>query len=257
MIVDVGGNGGGDDLGDWAARVFTSRPVRSAPVSMPIGPLAVRFLDKHLRDMTAALASSSGAARDALDRSITAYRALRDEAERAPADVSWVWRERRPRDERGHSLRVGYMSGPLDYLAPDSFAPSVARELYWATAADQARGAWDGPVYVLTDRGTASAAEMFVALVRDRGVARTVGQQTGGLGCGWMTESPPTVLPHSRLSYRIPNCARLRADGTDDVAGIAPDLPVLATEGEAPRSRALRLLETVSRDARTPPRATE
>ncbi|HKQ12784.1 MAG TPA: S41 family peptidase, partial [Steroidobacteraceae bacterium] len=112
------------------------------------------------------------------------------------------------------------------------------------------RGAWNGPVYLLTDSGTASAAEMFAAQMRDRGIAKTVGVRTLGLGCGSMVESAPLTLPHSRLSVRIPNCVRLRADGTDEVAGVAPDFPVLPTANESPRARAARVLAVIDRDLR-------
>jgi C-terminal processing protease CtpA/Prc len=110
------------------------------------------------------------------------------------------------------------------------------------------RGAWDGPVYLLTDSGTASAAEMFAALMQDRGIARTVGVRTLGLGCGSMVESAPFTLQHSHLSFRIPNCVRLRADGSDEVAGIKPDLPVLPAANESPRARAARVLAVIDRD---------
>jgi hypothetical protein len=77
-----------------------------------------------------------------------------------------------------------------------------------------------------------------------------VGVHTLGLGCGSMVESAPVTLPHSRLSFRIPNCVRLRADGTDEVAGIAPDLRVDPVEQESPRARAARVLAVIDRDLR-------
>jgi hypothetical protein len=47
---------------------------------------------------------------------------------------------------------------------------------------------------------------------------------------------------------RIPDCVRLRADGTDEVAGITPDLPLTPRAGEGTRARAQRLMETVAED---------
>jgi hypothetical protein len=79
---------------------------------------------------------------------------------------------------------------------------------------------------------------MFAARMHDSGIAKTVGARTLGLGCGSMLETKPLTLPHSQLSIRIPNCVRLRADGTDEVAGIAPDFPVLPAANESPRARA-------------------
>ena len=52
-------------------------------------------------------------------------------------------------------------------------------------------------------------------------------------------------LPHSGMRFREPNCVRLRADGTDEVAGVAPDLPVPAFEGEDDATFAARVLNAV------------
>jgi hypothetical protein len=68
-----------------------------------------------------------------------------------------------------------------------------------------------------------------------------------------MEETDPLLLPHSRMRFRIPNCVRLRKDGSDEVAGIEPDLPIAAVEHESPRARALRLLQTVTMDMSGPP----
>lgn len=61
----------------------------------------------------------------------------------------------------------------------------------------------------------------------------------------------PTVLRHSGLRLRMPNCVRLRGDGSDEVAGIAPDLPVTPIDDESDRARAWRLLQTVATDWRS------
>jgi hypothetical protein len=63
-----------------------------------------------------------------------------------------------------------------------------------------------------------------------------------------MVNDNPIVLPNSRRAFRIPNCVRLRADGTDEVAGVAPDLPTAAQPGETPRSLAARTLRTIFGD---------
>jgi hypothetical protein len=49
----------------------------------------------------------------------------------------------------------------------------------------------------------------------------------------------------------MPNCVRLRADGSSEVAGIAPDLPIAAIDGESPRARAARMLYAVVGDAKS------
>ena len=149
-------------------------------------------------------------------------------------------------------LDAGFASGAVDYLAPNTIQDAKrAAAVYWPAKVDAYRGAWIGPAYVLTDARSFSAAEMFTAVMRDNGIARTVGVKTGGAGCGFMHEHPPVELPHSHLRVRVPSCVRLRADGSDEVAGIKPDLEIAPREGEDDRTRASRAIAAVQADLRT------
>jgi hypothetical protein len=252
VLVDVGGNGGGNDLGDWAVRLFTSGEVHSAPLLMHAGPLGAKYMDEQLQGLNDALAAHTGDAtiEAALRPAIEAFERRKRQSSQQSCDLSWVWREQRNFDPAKCSglIDAGFASGAVDYFAPGSLAPDAAAALYWPSVADPVRGAWSGPVYVLTDAGTALAAEMFAARMRDSGIAKTVGVHTLGLGCGSMVESVPLTLSHSHLSFRVPNCVRLRADGSDEVAGVAPDFPVLPAANESPRARAARVLAVVARD---------
>lgn len=251
VLIDVGDNGGGNDLGDWAVRLFTAAPVRSARMLMTKGPVAVPYFDVQLEGLRSALAAHPDlpqATRSALEQGIAAFEQRKRDAAAPPCDMRWVWRERRAWGTSACTqlLDAGFASGHLDYAAPGQLDARAAPALYWAAAADATRGAFTGPTYVWTDPYTGSAAEAFTALMHDRGIARTVGARTRGLGCGFVDFDEPFVLPHARLAFRIPNCARLRGDGTDEVAGIAPDLPMSAAPGESSRALALRVLRTIA-----------
>jgi len=178
VVVDVGGNGGGNDLGEWAARLFTSHEVHSARLFMHTGPLGAKYMDEQLEALNQAHAAHAGdvAIEPALVHAIEDFERRKRESLQPSCDLSWVWREQRRFDPAKCSglVDAGSASGALDYLAPGS-APDAAAALYWASAADPMRGAWDGPVYLVTDAGTASAAEMFAALMKDNGIAKTVG----------------------------------------------------------------------------------
>jgi C-terminal processing protease CtpA/Prc len=167
--------------------------------------------------------------------------------------MSWVWREQRPWNPAGCSrlVEAGFFSGQVDYLPAGALGDGqLASKLYWAASVDPFRGSWSGPVYVLTDGKTASSAEMFSAVLRDNGIAKIVGGPTAGDGGGFMYHEAPIELPHSHFRFQMPNCIRLRADGSNEVAGIQPDLPVLPVQGESPRARAARLLEAIDDDLR-------
>jgi len=209
------------------------------------------YLDEELGEMNAALAMKpSRTITRVLRENLAAFERAK-ETVATPCAMDWAWKTRRTwnGDECKRLVAAGTAGGPLGYLAPVGDADSEsARRLHWPLAVQRHWGAWNGPVYLLTDAKTYSAAEMFTAVMRDNSIARTVGDTTGRAGCGFMIDTNPVVLPHSQLRFRIPNCVRLRADGSDEVAGIAPDLPLLPAENEDRRAWAARILVAVGAD---------
>lgn len=254
VMVDVGGNPGGNDTGDWAARLFTPGDVHSARLFMVASPAAGAYFDEQIQGIREVLDRHPEAGPDAKAALLSAIGAIErrktDVRERS-CDLSWVWCERRPWNPEGESrlIEAGYFSGQVDYLPAGAFGDrDLASAIYWAATADPWRGAWSGPVYVLTDGGTGSSAEMFSAIMRDNDIAKVIGAPTSGSGAGFMGQPVPIELPNSHLRFQAPNCVRLRADGTDEVAGIQPDLPVLPRQGEDGRTRAARLLDAIETD---------
>jgi len=255
VMVDVGGNSGGNDSGDWATRLFTARDVHSAPMLMVAAPVAAQYFDEQLGQLRAAQKETDATpeAQTMLEQSIAAFEARKAGIAARGCDLSWAWSEQRPWQPHGCSrlIEAGYASGQASYLPAKAFGnKKIASSIYWAAEVDELRGAWSGPVYVLTDGGTASSAEMFASLMQDAVGARIVGRASAGDGCGFMADAPPVELPHSQLRYRVPNCTRLRADGSNEVTGVKPDLPILPADGEGDRARAWRLLDTVATDLR-------
>jgi C-terminal processing protease CtpA/Prc len=77
---------------------------------------------------------------------------------------------------------------------------------------------------ILVDGDSASAAELFTAMLQDAKRARVVGSPTLGTGCGWTLPRAPVTLQHSGGQLFMPDCARLRADGSNELDGIQPQL---------------------------------
>ena len=250
VVVDVGNNGGGDDSGDWIPRLFGARPMVSSRLLVVDAPEGQLYLDEEIAGLTEALAAKPAPkAKADLERALAAFKVRKASLGKTPCDLSWVWHEQRAWRDVGcrRVIDAGYADGPLPGLPAHAYGDTTAEQaLAWSTIVQDLYGAWPGPAYVLTDGKTYSSAEMFAATMQDNRVAKTIGTRTGGDGCGFMGDVPPLVLTHSRLRFRVPNCMRLRADGTDEVAGIAPDLPVAPTEGESDRARAARVLRTVA-----------
>ncbi|OHX11512.1 hypothetical protein BI347_17765 [Chromobacterium sphagni] len=253
LILDVGDNSGGNDSGDAMARLLTDKTVRSAPLWMVRNKAGKAYLDQWISDLTRDLPDSANATDKArLQGLLQDFRQKRAELDSQPSeDMGWVWREQRrwaPRASYSRLIAAGYASGAVDHLEPGSYSQAVAETLFWPAQTEKLKGSWLGRVYIVTNQKTYSAAEMFVAVSRDNQVAKIVGVRTGGDGCGFMTPSDPLLLPHSKLRFRIPDCVRQRADGGDEVAGILPDLPLQAREGESRRALAQRTLQAIAAD---------
>ena len=61
-------------------------------------------------------------------------------------------------------------------------------------------------------------------MLQDSHAAVIVGAPTGGAGCGHTDGGTPTTLAHSLGVLELPDCARFRAKGDNEVAGVQPDL---------------------------------
>ena len=130
---------------------------------------------------------------------------------------------------------------PLTRLEARIVGPTCDRGAVWrgepapclAFAADtgeratlQGNGAWHGPVLILADRGTGSAAEDFVAWLQQNKIATVIGDRTAGAGCGYVNGGNPTRLDVVPVDVWMPNCARFLDDGTNEIEGIAPDIAI-------------------------------
>ena len=257
VVVDVGGNPGGGDSGQLATGLFAAAPLTSNPIWMVAGPPAVHLFDHQLTELRAAEAHAGGDAnaRRDLTAAISAVAAREAAIPARACDMAWVWREQRPWAPQGCSnlVEAGYMAGPAraaDWRAYADPASSVV--LYAPADLGKLQGTWQGPVYVVVDETTASAAELFAAILQDNHAARLVGRHTIGAGCG--NQGPYRFLPLKQLnaSVRLSDCVLVRADGSDEVAGVEPDI---AIGGRDPVRRASDTLARIAEDLRKSPPA--
>jgi C-terminal processing protease CtpA/Prc len=106
-------------------------------------------------------------------------------------------------------------------------------------------GIWHGPLLVLVDQDTWSAAEEFAAVLQDNRAATIIGEPTGGAGCGHTDGAEPVILKNSGAGFSLPDCARLRADGSNEVRGVVPDIALPWGRHDGPRLRAMALLKAL------------
>jgi hypothetical protein len=253
VLLDLGGNGGGDDLGDWVPRLFTKNPMRSPLLGTVKDPKSITYFEEQLKGIrTALLTEKLEKARLVLSNAEKEYINLKENLEKSKScDISWVWKEQRkwsPLNAKCTNLNFGktYSSGFFDYLPAGQIGSESAEEqVYWPALANRFIGSWQGPVYVAIDGRTASAAELTAAIFQDNKVAKIMGTNSLGCGCGAMFEGSNFTLPKHQIRYKFPNCVRLRADSSDEVQGIQPNILVPSIEGESDAERAGRFVKLI------------
>ena len=141
---------------------------------------------------------------------------------REPCERASLWRGADPGCSQLFQTET-YATGVFDWLAPGSLAgvpDSIAAELYSPFGRNVPAGVWTGPLFVLADGSSASATEAFVAMLKDNGAATVIGERTYGAGCGYLDGGLPLELPNSGHVVWMPDCARYRIDGTNEIEGM-------------------------------------
>jgi len=226
LLIDLTGNGGGSEWAEAAARIVSPRPLTSASMGFVRG--------QHWIDHWTAVAKDL---RDAARKARRADRQrLLDWA--AQADVARI--EATPCATCPRTGRAGYATGLVGIAPAGGFANRDWAGTVFSIAQFAYRDSvWTGPLLVLVDQETWSAAEEFAALLQDNRVAAIIGARTGGAGCGHTNGGTPTTLANSHAVLELPDCIRYRADGSNEVNGIFPDVPVAmrANDGDALKAR--------------------
>ena len=239
VAVDITGNGGGSNWVDAAVRVVT-------PVKLPASAMGavrhehwVKELGDRLHDLQADLAEHGDLSGKPIASAIDVLRAEMQEVA-TPCDKSALWQEGQPKPNCAMLVRV---LPALPYAKPGELAGrSCADILFGASRYAYHEGVNTLPLVVLVDGGTASAAEDFAEQLQDHHAATVVGVTTVGAGCGYTNGGIPTVLPHSGAHVRIPDCARFRADGSNAVAGVTPDVVLPLLDRDSPFQRAKKVV---------------
>lgn len=235
MIIDITGNGGGSEWTEVAARMVTQRPLKSARMGFVRGAHWERLWSAQAERLRVFAASAGEPDRARLLAwADDAERAQREAARRCPPDgdsaCPWLG-------------RAGYATGLVGQITAGEFSgKDWGVHIFNPSQHPYRDGVWDGPLIVLTDDETWSAAEQFAAVIQDNSAGLIVGSRTGGSGCGHTWGGTPTRLTNSGAVLKLPDCARFRADGSNEVRGIMPDLPI-AWRANDGRTLRVRLLE--------------
>jgi hypothetical protein len=214
LVVDLSDNPGGSAWAEAAARMVSSRPLRSARVGFVRGPQWM----KTWEDLAAKLRAEAGKPGQP-DRGWLTALALQAQAAGQEA-------ARRCDGKACERLgRGGFATGLLEQASSGEFTNRPWGPLVFSAAEYPYHDAvWSGSVVVLVNQETWSAAEEFAALLQDNHAAAILGDRTGGAGCGHTARAEPVILKNSGATVQTPDCARFRADGSNEVRGVIPDV---------------------------------
>ena len=239
LLVDITGNGGGTEWAEAAARMLTPVRLKSERVDFVRGPQWT----KEFGDAEAKLREAAGTAAPN-DRVLLLELAASAMAKRSvaatPCNSAPLWK-----GEYANCPWLGegfYASGMIN-----SADPAQLRGKPWAATVftpmqyRYREAVWHGPLIVLVDGESWSASEEFAAVLQDNHAALVIGEPTGGAGCGHTDGSESEVLKNSGGKLDLPDCARIRADGSNEVRGILPDLPIGWGRHDGPQLRAASL----------------
>ncbi len=247
LLVDITGNGGGSEWAEAAARIVSPFKLRSERRDGVRGEHWADYWGSLAKTLRQAEQSASPADSQRLE-------GWAQQVEQAKADASThcssaaFWSGQRPDCE--WLARAFYATGIL----AEADARSLRREPWGALVFSPAQydfeeSVWRGPLLVLVDGGTGSASEQFAAVLQDNEAAVIIGAPTAGAGCGHTNGGTPTTLTHSHGILEVPDCARIRRDGSNEVRGIDPDVLIGFRAMDGIRRKGLRVAAALSRGA--------
>lgn len=240
LLVDVVDNGGGNDSALAIARMLSGRPLPAARMGFVRGRGWAEGFDQRLKDIDDGLKTAKAEDRALLLR----LRPLLEEARRQalePCDRAPLWQDQ-PIACSGVVTKPLYATGLMPDAPSGAFAGKPWGEMVSSTSRYAAPyGLWRGPLVVLVDDNSASATELLAAMLQDAKAALIVGSPTFGAGCGHALDNRgPLTLSHSKGAVSMPDCVRLRADGSNEVDGVQPDLLIGFRPKDTPQLRLKR-----------------
>ena len=248
LLIDITRNGGGSNWVEAPPRALSSIPLRDSKMGFIKHEHWTKQLEDRLRDVQTDLKNHANspipldAAASKLEEAI--------KASKEPCDRMAVWET----GKLNCSLLVKdllFTSGIVAYAKPGSLGSLESRTtLFEPSRYAYAENPKALPLYIVVDRDTWSAAEYFAALLQDNRAATIIGEVTGGAGCGYTNGGIPAKLKNSGAELKMPDCVRLRADGSNEVNGIVPDvlLPWAGHDSDVQRvKKLLAVLESQRR----------
>ena len=244
LLIDIAGNGGGSEWSEAAARMVTGKRLNGIPTYFARGEhWAIRF-DRWESELHRSAASAQEADRALLTRLAEDVAQRRAQA-LTPCPTDALWKGQHP---PCNLMGDAFFSTGLLQAAnrADLIGKPWGKLVFSPMQYPYHEGIWRGPVIVLIDGGTGSAASQFAAELQDNRAAILIGS-TAPAGCGHTDGGTPTLLPHSGGVLELPDCERIRVGGQNLAGGVRADIQVEFPDRESAQERASRLMPAIVR----------
>ena len=246
LLVDITGNGGGTNWAEPAARSLTPKPLRSPRQQFIRHEHWTIQFQRRLEIIQTDLRQPSVSNRAILQQASNLLRQAISESQKTCRREA-IWENQNLDCSLVAAMPSLYPQSLLPYAKPGSLPDTPSsRYLFYPSRYKYREGVYAGQLMILADRGTWSSAEYFAAMLRDNNAATIVGEPTGGAGCGYTNGGIQTFLKSTGARVKIPDCVRLRADGSNEVAGITPDVLVPWRANDTPYQRANRAFDVLA-----------
>jgi hypothetical protein len=226
LIVDIGGNGGGRNWVEAAARIISPKPLKSTLAGFIRHPHWVKILQEDLKTVLKDLER-----KDLNKKQITYLKTAENRLKnyineaRSPCQKSNFWTSKPNQAECFFLNKTPKLTaGIFENISIKEIADLRSKTiLFQASQFEYEESVFKGNLIVLVDRYTASAAENFASYIQASNSGKVIGEKTYGAGCGYVNGGTNYYLPNSKLQLRMPDCVRYRADGANEVEGIEPN----------------------------------
>lgn len=219
LLVDITHNGGGSNWAEVPPRELSSVPLHDSKAAFIKHEHWTKQLQDRLQEVQTDI-KNQAASKALLEGEASALEKAIAESKQ-PCDRASVW-------DTGKLSCSLLAKEPARTVHPSRYTyPENPKPL---------------PLYVVVDRDTWSAAEYFAAVLQDNHAATIIGEITGGAGCGYTDGGIPAKLKNSGAPLKMPDCVRFRADGSNEVNGVTPDILLPWSGHDSDFQRARKLL---------------
>ncbi|RIV71563.1 S41 family peptidase [Flagellimonas aequoris] len=229
LIVDVSGNGGGTEWYEAVARLFSDSKLRNPPFYVVKHTIWQNVLSPQLKLIDADLANP--------DINVPLKNALQQLKDHTSQLLESCINHCDPNDvwSNNNLECLDLLEHAYAYELPEAITEDKQfRELHTKNLIQTNRFlpfkrgifADKDRLFIVQDRGSGSATEGFTSILQSNEAAIIVGETSYGAGCGYTNGGQEVVLEHLDLVVKMPDCVRLRKDGTNEIYGIKPDIAI-------------------------------